>query len=88
MNNLMQYLKTSYTAYQAIDNARALLISKGFSELSEADTWKLKDGGKYFVVRGGSAIVAFCAGDAKKGFKISKPYRFACTQAQGKSCSF
>lgn len=70
MNNLMQYLKTSYTAYQAIDNARALLISKGFSELSEADTWKLKDGGKYFVVRGGSAIVAFCAGDAKNGFKI------------------
>ena len=70
MNNLMQFLKTSYTAYQAVDNARALLKSKGFSELSEADAWNLKDGGKYFVVRGGSAIVAFCAGDAKKGFKI------------------
>lgn len=70
MNNLMQFLQTSYTAYQAVDNARALLNSKGFSELSEADAWNLKDGGKYFVVRGGSAIVAFCAGDAKKGFKI------------------
>lgn len=66
----MQFLDTSYTAYQAADNARILLRSKGFSELAEAEPWDLKDGGKYFVVRGGSAIVAFCMGDAKKGFKI------------------
>ena len=70
MKELMQFLETSYSAYQAVDNARAFLLGKGFCELSESQPWTLAPGGAYFVVRGGSAIVAFRAGDAREGFKI------------------
>ena len=70
MNDLMQFLDTSYTAYQAVDNARALLLRHGFCELHEGDAWELRADGKYFAVRGGSALIAFTMGDAAKGFKI------------------
>ena len=70
MNELMQFLETSYTAYQAADNARAYLAAHGFEELSEQDAWTLRPDGKYFVVRNGSAVIAFTAGDARRGFKI------------------
>ena len=57
--NLHEFLETSYTAYQAVKNAANALKDAGFLELSERETWKLKEGGKYFVVRGGSSLVAF-----------------------------
>ena len=70
MKELMQYLGTSFTAYHAVDNARALLLQEGFEELRESEKWALAAGKRYFVVRGGSALIAFTAGDARKGFKI------------------
>lgn len=59
MNKLLEYLQNSYTAYQAVENAEILLRANGFIRLYESDAWKIADGGKYYVVRGGSALVAF-----------------------------
>ena len=59
MQQLLDFLRTSYTAYQAVENAKALLLSRGFRELREAQAWELKEGGSYFVTRGGSALIAF-----------------------------
>lgn len=70
MKALSEFLETSYTAYQAADNVRAYLLAHGFRELRETEAWNLKQGGKYFAVRGGSAVIAFCMGDARQGFKI------------------
>lgn len=70
MNGLMQFLSAAYTAYQAVDIARGMLLSNGFCELHEGDAWQLMPDGKYFVVRGGSALIAFTMGDAAQGFKI------------------
>ncbi len=59
MQNFLRFLETSYSAYQAVENARELLLANGFEEFQEADPWDISEGGKYFVIRGGSAIIAF-----------------------------
>ncbi len=59
MNGLGQFLKTSYTAYQAVENATAYLLSHGFTPLGEQAPWQLAEGGKYFVTRGGNSLIAF-----------------------------
>ncbi len=66
-----KFLNDSYTSYHAVENAKGLLIENGFTQLSERSDWKIEQGGKYFVERGGSALVAFTVGDTKKlSFKI------------------
>ncbi len=59
---LQDFLKDSLTAYHACDNVQAILLKNGFSELKETRSWILEEGGKYFVTRGGSAIIAFTVG--------------------------
>ncbi len=60
---LKQFLKTSYTAYQAVENAEAFLLQNGFTQLDEGGEWKLVRGGRYFVTRGGSSFIAFRYGE-------------------------
>ena len=71
--DLLQYLNDSPTAYHAVKNGAALLKACGFQELKETDSWSLQKGGKYFVIKNGSALVAFAVGKgdpAKEGFRI------------------
>lgn len=51
MQYLTEFLGSSYTAYQAVENAKKLLTENGFTALSETDDWELSEGGKYFVER-------------------------------------
>ena len=59
MKNLLKFLETSLTAYHAVENAKAFLAEKGFTALDERESWNLKAGGKYFVTRNGSSLIAF-----------------------------
>ena len=43
---LREFLKTSYTAYQAAENVAAILSENGFVRLDERQGWKLEEGGK------------------------------------------
>ncbi len=61
-NQLLEFLETSYTAYQATEQAKNLLFKNGFVALSETDDWVLNENGRYFVERGGSSLVAFTVG--------------------------
>ena len=65
---LKDFLKSSFTAYQAVENAKAFLTEMGFVSLDEGEAWKLSAGGKYFVTRGGSSLIAFRCGEGP--FKI------------------
>ena len=67
MDALFNYLQNSLTAYHAVDNAKEILLSNGFTQLLETDDWQLCEGGKYFTVRNGSSIIAFTIG-ALDGF--------------------
>jgi aspartyl aminopeptidase len=68
LENLKEFLQNSYTAYHAVDNAKALLRENGFLPLSEGDDWELEEGGKYYVERGGCALIAFCVGNLDQLF--------------------
>lgn len=59
VQDLLDYLNAGTTAFQAIAETSRRLRAAGFSELNEAEAWKLKPGGRYFVVRHGTALAAF-----------------------------
>ena len=71
--NLLKYLNDSPTAYHAVENAVAMLKNNAFQELKETEKWSLQAGGRYFVVKNHSCIIAFTVGEgdlAREGFRI------------------
>ena len=67
---LIEFIKRSPCAYHAVQTVREELISHGFTELYEGDSWTLADGGKYFVCRNGTSVIAFVYSDSAWGFNI------------------
>ncbi len=70
-SELFKFIKNSPTAYHTVDTVKNMLLENGFSELSESQEWTLSDGGKYFVTRNGSSLIAFVANSESGGFMIS-----------------
>ena len=62
---VQEFLKTSYTAYHTTQNVCDILKSNGFIELSLGEKWNIAEGGKYFVTRNGSSVIAFVVGPNK-----------------------
>ena len=61
---LMAFLDASPTAWHAAARMREALEKAGFEALDEGQAWKLEPGGRYLVVRGGSALAALVMGSA------------------------
>lgn len=59
---LLAYLDASPTPFHAVANACSYLKSAGFTGLNEGAVWEVAPGGRYFVIRNDSSIVAFVAG--------------------------
>ncbi len=59
IENLMAFLDASPSVYHAAACLERLLESRGYERLHEQDSWTLVPGGKYFMVRGGTAVMAF-----------------------------
>lgn len=60
VQDLLAFINASPTAWQAVDETIKRLKAEGYSEIREVDAqWDLQAEGKYFVVRGGSSIIAF-----------------------------
>jgi aspartyl aminopeptidase len=62
LDELLDFLKRSPTPFHAVANMVASLCRHGFTVLSEADSWQLRAGGRYIVVRNDSSLVAFTIG--------------------------
>ena len=72
MEKLKNYLANSYTAYHAVENAKTLLAQNGFIALKETDDWTIEENGKYYLERGGCALIAFTVGNLDSlAFKIA-----------------
>jgi len=68
---LLQFLDNSPTAYHAASEIKKTLISKGYSELLENESWNLEKGRGYFIQRSSSSVAAFVINEeVSKGFKI------------------
>lgn len=60
---ILEYLNQSYTAFHAVANAKTMLDDDGFKSLNLADKWQIEVGGKYYVTKNDSAIIAFSIGE-------------------------
>lgn len=69
-NRLFEFIKSSPSPYHTVESVKTELLECGYSELYEADRWNLTDGGKYFVIRNGTSIIAFKAKQSPTGFMI------------------
>ncbi len=71
INRLFEFINDSPTAYHAVATAEKMLKADGYTRLFEGDKWSLADGGKYYVVRNGSSLIAFRATENARGFMIA-----------------
>ncbi|MBP2032630.1 aspartyl aminopeptidase [Clostridium algifaecis] len=70
---LIDYIYESPTSFHAVNNAKLALEKSGFTEIKEDESWELHTGGKYFVTKNNSALIAFVVGNGeleKDGFRI------------------
>ena len=60
-----EFLDTSLTSYHTTRNCEEILNENGFQKLSLTEKWNLQEGGKYYVTKNQSALIAFKIGDLK-----------------------
>ena len=76
MNNtqeLLDFINKSKSAFQSTYEIKSILDNKGYIEIKEEDKWDLKKGGKYYVIKNNSALIAFEIGSGEieeEGFRL------------------
>lgn len=76
MNNtqeLLDFINKSKTAFQSAYEIKSILDKNGYMEVKEEDKWDLKKGGKYYITKNDSAVIAFEIGSGeieKDGFRL------------------
>lgn len=60
--DLIDFIDASPSPWHAVATMETRLLAAGFSRLHEVDRWKLNHGGRYFIIRGASSIIAFTLG--------------------------
>lgn len=69
---LMDFIEKSPSCYHVIWNLSEMLQAQGYEELKEEQKWSLKKGGKYYVTRNQSSIIAFQIPEGEmKNFQIA-----------------
>lgn len=72
IDDIFEFLQEGVTPYHAAATAAAWLDAAGFTRLEEADYWNLEPSKGYYLVRGGSAVVAWRIPDhAIGGWRIT-----------------
>ena len=60
---LAKFLENSPSVFHAVDNMENILTREKFTRLYENQRWALSPGGRYFVARNGSSLIAFTIPD-------------------------
>ena len=69
--SLRAFLDKAHSVYHAVALIREELDAAGYTCLQETENWELKVGGKYYIVRNGSAILAFRVPENPTGLLIT-----------------
>ena len=71
-NELLDFIQKSPSCYHAVENLAQTLCDTGFLELSEGAPWRLQRGGRYFIRRNLSSLLAFKIPEGEiRGFQIA-----------------
>ena len=72
IHNLCDFLNASHSLYHAVAHLSQQLNDAGYTRLQENQVWDLVPGGKYYLTRGGTALMAFrIPGTQPKSFLLS-----------------
>ena len=68
---LLDFIQAAPSAYHVIEEQKKRLQAAGYAPLLESEDWTIRAGGRYFVTRNGSAIIAFRVPEGTvRGFMI------------------
>ncbi len=71
MHPLIDFMNRSVSNFLAVGAITDELEKHGFSELRETDSWHILPGGKHYVIKNGTAVMAFIAGrKPEAGFAV------------------
>ncbi len=68
---LLKFIGASPSVFHVVKNFSAMLEKAGFMQLEECGCWEVKPGGRYFVTRNQSAIIAFTVPENPDHFQIA-----------------
>lgn len=72
IQKLREFLDSAHSVYHGVAALEKMVVNDGYTALKEGENWNLTPGGKYYLTRGGSAILAFrLPQGAPKGFMIT-----------------
>lgn len=70
---LIDFIYDSPSNFHVVENTKDKLNKKGFKELNIRDRWNIEKGGKYYIVKNGTAIISLVIGQGEieeEGFRI------------------
>ena len=67
-DGLLGFLDASPTSFHATLNMSMMFQNAGFTKLEETDKWNLEEGGKYYVTRNDSSVIAFTYPKTNKNY--------------------
>lgn len=68
---MLEFIEKSPTCFHAVENLKKMLEKEGFRELREREEWETAPGGKYYVTRNDSSVIALRIPESEpKGFHI------------------
>ena len=59
INALCDFLNHAHSSFHAVDYLAGLLQQAGYTALAEHHSWALVPGGKYYIIRGSTSLIAF-----------------------------
>ena len=72
---LLEFIEKSPSCFHAVKIMKDMLNAEGFEEIKEADKWELSKGGKYYVTRNDSSIIAFVMPEKEfSGYRIMESH--------------
>lgn len=68
--SLLRFLQASPTPFHATDSMASILLSAGYTELFEDQTWQLEEQAGYFIRRNDSSIIAIWLADKSQALRL------------------
>ena len=59
VKRMLEFIEKSPSCYQVVGNVQKELETAGYVPLMENRKWELSSGGKYYLTRNGSSLIAF-----------------------------
>lgn len=59
---LLKFIQKAHTTYQAVEEAKKILLDNNFIELDFVNSWHLEKGKNYFIIKEDASIIAFKVG--------------------------